>query len=224
MDYDLLVRGGRVVDGSGLPGYQADIGVRDGKIAAIGRLGGTAARRIDADGLVVAPGFIDHHTHLDAQMLWDPYGTSEPQHGVTTVVLGNCGLTLAPVAPGGEEVLLQSFVRVEAMPRAALEQGIPWGWRGYGDYLAALDGRVGVNVGGLVGHVALRHPDGYRIDRALIELARVVPDFRAPDTIRLAPIAAYSRYSEVWDAIDRLRGLVERGEHLALPMERARVT
>jgi N-acyl-D-aspartate/D-glutamate deacylase len=156
MDYDLLVRGGRVVDGSGLPSYQADVGVRDGKIAAIGRLDGSAARRIDAAGLVVAPGFIDHHTHLDAQMLWDPYGTCEPQHGVTSVVMGNCGLTLAPVREADHDALVSSFVRVEAIPRVALEQGVLWGWRSFGDYLDALEGRVGINVGGLVGHIAVR--------------------------------------------------------------------
>src|SRR5437868_13407735 len=86
MAYDLIIRGGRVVDGSGLPSYVADIGVKDGKIAEVGRLKDGAARTIDAAGLAVSPGFIDHHTHLDAQMLWDPYGTCEPQHGVTTVV------------------------------------------------------------------------------------------------------------------------------------------
>src|SRR3954451_16603783 len=157
MEYDLLVRGGRVVDGSGLPGYQADVGVRDGKVVAIGRLNGGATRTIDAGGLVVAPGFVDHHTPLAGQLFWDPYGTSEPQHGVTSVVMGNCGLTLAPVEPGGEEDLVQSFVRVEAMPRPALEQGVPWGWRSFGEYLDRLEGRVGINVGGLVGHIALRH-------------------------------------------------------------------
>ena len=157
MDYDLLIRGGLVVDGSGLPGYVADVGVRDGRIADIGRLGGSAARTIDAAGLVVAPGFIDHHTHLDAQLLWDPYGTSGPEHGVTSVIAGNCGLTLAPVAPNGEDSLVKSFVRVEAMPRATLEKGVPWGWSTFGEYLNALEGRVGVNVGVQVGHIAVRH-------------------------------------------------------------------
>src|SRR6476469_7934049 len=122
MAYDLIVRGGRVVDGSGLPSYVADVGVKNGKIAEVGRLTESAARTIDAAGLAVSPGFIDHHTHLDAQLLWDPYGTSEPQHGVTSVVMGNCGLTLAPVQPGGEDALVKSFVRVEAMPRPALEE------------------------------------------------------------------------------------------------------
>lgn len=156
MDYDLLVKRGRVVDGSGLPSFVADVGIKNGKIAEIGRLTGSAARTIDADGLAVAPGFIDHHTHLDAQILWDPYGTSEPQHGITTVVMGNCGLTLAPVKPGGEDAIVKSFVRVEAIPRFALEQGVKWGWHTFGDYLNSLEGKVGINVGGLVGHIAVR--------------------------------------------------------------------
>jgi N-acyl-D-amino-acid deacylase len=142
MEYDLLVRGGRVVDGSGLPGYQADVGVRGGKIVDVGRLTGSAARIVDAAGLVVAPGFVDHHTHLDAQLFWDPYGTCEPQHGVTSVVMGNCGLTLAPMREGGEDAMVKSFVRVEAMPREALEAGVPWGWHSFGEYLDALEGRV----------------------------------------------------------------------------------
>jgi N-acyl-D-amino-acid deacylase len=157
MEYDLLVKGGTVVDGSGLPAYRGDVGVRDGRIVEMGRLRGAAKRTIDADGLVVSPGFIDHHTHLDAQLLWDPYGTSAPEHGVTTVITGNCGLTLAPVAPGGEENLVQSFVRVEAIPRKALEVGVPWGWRTFGEYLGALDGKIGVNLGAQVGHIAVRH-------------------------------------------------------------------
>jgi N-acyl-D-aspartate/D-glutamate deacylase len=156
MEYELLIRGGRVVDGSGLPGYQADVGIRDGKITAIGRLRGSAARTIEAEGLVVAPGFIDHHTHLDAQLFWDPYGTSEPQHGVTSVILGNCGLALAPVKDVDHDALVKSFVRVEAIPRIALEQGVPWGWHSYGDYLDRLEGHVGLNVGGLAGHIAIR--------------------------------------------------------------------
>src|SRR3954451_14298719 len=143
MDYDLLVQGGTVVDGSGQPAYRADVGVRDGKIAALGRLRGTAAPTIDAAGLAVSPGFIDHHTHLDAQLLWDPYGTSEPQHGVTSVVMGNCGLTLAPAREETQDAIVASFVRVEGMPRGALVQGIEWRWRTYREYLDALQGRLG---------------------------------------------------------------------------------
>jgi N-acyl-D-amino-acid deacylase len=157
MAYDLIIRGGRVVDGSGLPSYVADVGVKDGKIAEIGRLKDSAARAIDASGLAVSPGFVDHHTHLDAQMLWDPYGTCEPQHGITTVVMGNCGLSLAPVKAGIEDAIVKSFVRVEAMPRIALEQGVKWNWQSYGEYLDNFEGKVGINVGGLVGHIAVRH-------------------------------------------------------------------
>lgn len=156
MDYDLLIRSGRVVDGSGLPSYIADLGIKDGKIVDIGRLKGSAARTIDADRLVVSPGFIDHHTHMDGQILWDPFGTCEPQHGVTSIIMGNCGLALAPIKNGDEDAIVKSFVRVEAIPRIALEKGIPWGWKSYGDYLDRLEGKVGINVGGIVGHIAVR--------------------------------------------------------------------
>lgn len=157
MAYDLIVRGGRVVDGSGLPSYVADVGVKDGKIVELGRLKEGAARTIDAHGLAVAPGFIDHHTHLDAQMLWDPYGTCEPQHGITSVIMGNCGLSLAPRRAGIEDAIVKSFVRVEAIPRSALEQGVKWNWNSYGEYLDNFEGKIGINVGGLVGHIAVRH-------------------------------------------------------------------
>jgi N-acyl-D-amino-acid deacylase len=157
MAYDLIIRGGRVVDGSGLPSFVADVGVKDGKVVEVGRLKDSAARTIDAAGLAVSPGFIDHHTHLDAQMLWDPYGTCEPQHGITTVVMGNCGLSLAPTRNGIEDAIVKSFVRVEAIPRHALEQGVQWKWQSYGEYLDNFEGKVGINVGGLVGHIAVRH-------------------------------------------------------------------
>jgi N-acyl-D-aspartate/D-glutamate deacylase len=156
MEYDLLLRGGRVVDGSGQPSYLADVAVKDGKIVELGRVRGGAEKTLDVQGLVVSPGFIDHHTHMDAQVFWDPHATSEPQHGITSVVTGNCGLALAPVKRGDEDAILKNFVRVEAMPRHALEQGVPWGWHSYGDYLKRIDGRLGVNVGGLVGHIAVR--------------------------------------------------------------------
>jgi N-acyl-D-aspartate/D-glutamate deacylase len=155
-DYDLLIRGGLLVDGSGLPGVRADVGVKDGRIVELGRLKGSAARVIDASELVVAPGFVDHHTHLDAQLFWDPYGTSEPQHGVTSVVMGNCALALAPAQPADYDALIGSFVRVEAMPRRALEAGTAWNWKTYGEYLDALEGKLGINAGGLVGHIPIR--------------------------------------------------------------------
>jgi N-acyl-D-aspartate/D-glutamate deacylase len=156
MAYDLLIKGGRIYDGSGLPSYLGDVAVDKGRIVEVGRVKQSAARTIDAGGLAVAPGFIDHHTHMDAQIFWDPYGTSEPQHGVTTMVMGNCGLTLAPAKESDHDALVKSFVRVEAIPRRVLEQGVPWGWESFGDYLDALEGKVGINVGGLVGHIAIR--------------------------------------------------------------------
>jgi N-acyl-D-aspartate/D-glutamate deacylase len=156
MAYDLLIKGGRVYDGSGMPSYMGDVAVKNGRIVEIGRITGGAAQTIDAGGLAVAPGFIDHHTHMDAQIFWDPYATSEPQHGVTSIVMGNCGLTLAPAAESDHDALVKSFVRVEAMPRSVLEMGVPWGWHTYGEYLDALEGKIGVNVGGLVGHIAVR--------------------------------------------------------------------
>ena len=156
MTYDLLFRGGRIVDGSGLPPYMGDIAIKDRKIVEIGRIHGGAVKTINVDGLVVAPGFIDHHTHMDGQIQWDPYATSEPEHGITSIVMGNCGLALAPVKTGDEEALIKSFVRVEAIPRSVLEQGVRWGWHSYGDYLDRLEGRLGINVAGLVGHIAVR--------------------------------------------------------------------
>jgi N-acyl-D-amino-acid deacylase len=99
MAYDLLIKGGRIYDGSGMPSYVGDVAVRGGRIVEIGRVRESANRTINAEGLAVSPGFIDHHTHMDAQILWDPYATCEPQHGVTSIVMGNCGLTLAPADP-----------------------------------------------------------------------------------------------------------------------------
>ena len=156
MAYDLVIKGGRIYDGSGMPSYMGDIAIRNGRIVEIGRISDGARRTIDAGGLAVSPGFIDHHTHMDAQILWDPYATSEPQHGVTSIVMGNCGLALAPAKPSDHDAIVKSFVRVEAIPRSVLDQGVPWGWHTYGDYLDALEGKIGVNVGGLAGHIAVR--------------------------------------------------------------------
>lgn len=156
MAYDLLIKGGRVYDGSGLPPYLGDVAVSDGRIVEVGRLGTTARRLVDAGGLAVAPGFIDFHTHLDAQLLWDPIGTSSCWHGVTTVITGNCGLTLAPCRPEDREGILGSFARVEAMPLGVLRGAVSWEWMTFPEYLGRLDQKLGVNVAGLVGHCALR--------------------------------------------------------------------
>jgi len=156
MPYDLLIKGGRIYDGSGLPSYMGDVAVEGGRIAEVGRVGSSARRVVHADGLAVAPGFIDFHTHLDAQLLWDPIATSSCWHGITTVIPGNCGLTLAPCRPQDRESILGSFVRVEAMPLQVLRSAVNWEWETFPEYLSRLDGRLGVNVAALVGHCALR--------------------------------------------------------------------
>jgi len=155
--YDLILKGGRVYDGSGLPSFNGDVAIRDGKIAAIGRISEAAERVLNVDGMAVAPGIIDFHTHFDAQLWWDPLASSSNEHGVTTVVTGNCGLTLAPCKPESRDALIGTFVRVEAMPRASLQAGIPWGWTTHGEYLNALEQKpLGLNVATLIGHCAVR--------------------------------------------------------------------
>jgi N-acyl-D-aspartate/D-glutamate deacylase len=155
MVYDLLIKGARVVDGSGMPGYMGDVAVQDGRIAEIGRVHDSAKRTIDADGLVLAPGFIDQHTHMDAHLLWDPAALPLPEHGVTSLVTGNCGLSLMPAHRGDESALIGNFVRVEAIPRSILET-LEWRWGSTADYLGILDQRLGVNVASIVGHNAIR--------------------------------------------------------------------
>jgi N-acyl-D-amino-acid deacylase len=156
MTYDLLIKGGRIYDGSGLPSYLGDVAVKDGRIVETGRINGSAQRVVNADGLAVSPGFIDFHTHLDAQLLWDPLATSSCYHGVTTVIPGNCGLSLAPCKEQDREIILKSFERVEAITLPALKAGVKWGFTAFGEYLDALRGNLGINVASLVGHCALR--------------------------------------------------------------------
>lgn len=155
MAYDLLIRNGRIVDGSGMPAYRGDLGIRNGKVAEIGKLRGAAARTIDADGLVVAPGFIDTHCHFDAQVTWDPLCTFSCYHGATTVINGNCSLTLAPVRPGGEERLFEYLSYAEAIPMETLKT-VRVNWTTTAGYMDAIDHRLGINVGCLVGHTAIR--------------------------------------------------------------------
>jgi N-acyl-D-aspartate/D-glutamate deacylase len=156
MAYDVLIKGGRIYDGSGMPSYLGDVAVRDGRIVETGRINGEAKRVIRADGLAVSPGFIDFHTHLDAQLLWDPLATSSCFHGVTTVIPGNCALALAPCKEEDRDTILKSFERVEAISLPALRAGVEWGWTTFPQYLDRLRGHLGVNVAALMGHCALR--------------------------------------------------------------------
>jgi N-acyl-D-aspartate/D-glutamate deacylase len=156
MEYDLLIRNGRIIDGSGMPGYRSDISVKDGKIVEIGKLSGSAERVIDVDGLVVAPGFIDNHTHFDAQVTWDPLCSNSCDHGATSVIIGNCSLSLAPVRPGTQERLSGFLSYVEAIPMDVLNT-IDVSWESVAEYMDTLDSGLGVNVGNLMGHSAIRY-------------------------------------------------------------------
>ena len=153
---DVKIAGGSVLDGTGTAPRGADVGIRDGRIVAIGEIDEPAARTIDASGLVVAPGFVDIHTHYDAQAFWDPALTPSPLHGVTTVVGGNCGFTIAPLAASEADYLMRMLSRVEGMPLESLAAGVPWDWQTFGEYLDRLDGTLAVNAGFLVGHSAIR--------------------------------------------------------------------
>lgn len=157
MQYDLLIQNGTVVDGSGLPRFQADVAIAEGKIAAIGKIREGAREIIDAEGHVVSPGFVDGHTHMDAQVFWDPLGTCSCWHGITSVVMGNCGFSLAPCSEEDKLLVMRNLERAEDISPEAMEAGIKWSWTTYPEYLDAVERLPkGINYSAYIGHSALR--------------------------------------------------------------------
>lgn len=158
MAYDLVIRDGLIVDGLGNEPVRGDIAVNGDRIVDLGTVTSSGAKEVNADGNLITPGFVDIHTHLDAQFGWDPLGTSSCYHGITSVVLGNCGVTFAPCKPKDREYLAELMESVEDIPRESILEGLTWDWETYGEYLQALDRLPkGINVGGMVGHCAVRY-------------------------------------------------------------------
>ena len=156
MTYDVVVKDALIVDGTGKEAYGGDVAIQDGRIAAVGKVSGNASRTIAADGQAVAPGFIDAHTHYDAQLLWDPTANPSTAHGITTILTGNCGYTLAPVRPNDQDYLMGLFAAAEEIPKQALQRFAPLGWESFPQYVDWMRGRLGINVLTQVGHSAVR--------------------------------------------------------------------
>lgn len=228
MTHDLLLTGGLVIDGTGVPGRIADVAVADGRIVAVGRLAGEAAHRtIDCTGLVVAPGVVDAHTHYDPQITWDPYCDTAALHGVTTVAAGNCGFSVAPCRSDDHAYLAQMFARVEGMDLHSLDQ-IPWGFETFDEFLATRPGKLGVNLGMYLGHSAIRRwvlgEAAYEraatddevatmaamVDAAMTSGALGLSSSHAPTHLDLADRPVPSRLA----SIDELRALADaQGRH-----------
>jgi len=206
MPYDLIIKNGTVIDGSGLPRYRADVAVRHGHVAALGRIREAARAVIDADGHVVTPGFIDGHTHMDAQVFWDPLGTCSCWHGVTTVVMGNCGFTLAPCGKAERHLVVRNLERAEDIAAEAMDAGIDWTWTTFPEFLDRVDALPkGINYAGYIGHSALRT---YAMGERAFEKKASEDDLRAMerelrDAIRAGAIGFTTSRSPSHETPDR---------------------
>jgi N-acyl-D-amino-acid deacylase len=226
MPYDLLIKNGVLIDGSGLPRYRADVAVQHGRVASIGRIRAGAREVIDADGMVVSPGFIDGHTHMDAQVFWDPLGTCSAYHGVTSVVMGNCGFTLAPCAEKDKHMVVRNLERAEDISGAAMAAGITWQWTTFPEFLDTVELLPkGINYAGYLGHCALRT---YVMGERAFEQAATEDDLRAMerelrDAIRAGAMGFTTTRSPIhetpdarpvasrlatWDEVRRLVGVM----------------
>ncbi|HXG23895.1 MAG TPA: amidohydrolase family protein, partial [Chthonomonadales bacterium] len=188
MAYDIVIRNGTIVDGTGGPRYRADIAVAGGKIAAIGKVTDGARKMIDASGLIVAPGFVDPHTHYDAQICWDPLISCSSWHGVTSVIMGNCGVGLAPCKPKVQEIAAWDLVNVESIPFEVLSKGVTWEWESFPQYMAAAEKRgMGINLGFLAPLTPFRH---YVMGEESMERAATAEETRQIQALLREAVAA----------------------------------
>jgi N-acyl-D-amino-acid deacylase len=220
--FDLVIRGGRVVDGTGTPARRADVAIADGRVVAVGDVRERGARELDAVGLVVSPGFIDVHTHYDAQYTWDPYATSSVWHGVTTTVIGNCGFAIAPCRPADRDLIMRTLVKVEGMSLAAMRTGITWGFETFPEYLDHLERcNPSLNVAAFVGHSTIRQwimggESQHRVATAeeVDGMCRLVREAMAAGAIGLASSTAEAHVGE--NGLPVASRLADKAEFLAL--------
>ena len=223
----LVIRNASIVDGTGAPAFAGDVAVAGDRISAVGRFSGRAAREIDAAGLALAPGFIDIHTHFDPQLCWDGFATPSVEHGITTVVIGNCSLSLAPVRPGASGKLVSMFAVIEDIKKPTFDAAVPFTWESFPEYLAHIRPKLGVNVGALIGHSALRlyvmgaaSQERIATDAEIAEMCRLVEEAMAAGALGISssyvdidentkPVP--SRYADVREKIALCKAMMKSG-------------